>query len=51
MTGWFFDQRDNRRFVASLAAGARVISGGRRSFRPRAPRMRCRLTHLPHTLQ
>jgi 23S rRNA (cytosine1962-C5)-methyltransferase len=24
-TGWFFDQRDNRRFVASLAAGARVL--------------------------
>jgi len=24
-TGWFFDQRDNRGFVAGLAAGARVI--------------------------
>jgi 23S rRNA (cytosine1962-C5)-methyltransferase len=24
-TGWFFDQRDNRRFVAGLAAGARVL--------------------------
>jgi 23S rRNA (cytosine1962-C5)-methyltransferase len=24
-TGWFFDQRDNRRFVASFAAGARVL--------------------------
>ncbi|HZB94213.1 MAG TPA: class I SAM-dependent rRNA methyltransferase [Stellaceae bacterium] len=24
-TGWFFDQRDNRRFVASLAAGGRVL--------------------------
>jgi 23S rRNA (cytosine1962-C5)-methyltransferase len=24
-TGWFFDQRDNRRFVASLCAGARVL--------------------------
>ena len=24
-TGWFFDQRDNRRFVASLARGARVL--------------------------
>ena len=24
-TGWFFDQRDNRRFVASLSAGARVL--------------------------
>ncbi|HUH86255.1 MAG TPA: class I SAM-dependent methyltransferase, partial [Stellaceae bacterium] len=24
-TGWFFDQRDNRRFVAQLAAGARVL--------------------------
>jgi len=24
-TGWFFDQRDNRRFVARLAAGARVL--------------------------
>jgi 23S rRNA (cytosine1962-C5)-methyltransferase len=24
-TGWFFDQRDNRGFVASLAAGARVL--------------------------
>jgi 23S rRNA (cytosine1962-C5)-methyltransferase len=24
-TGWFFDQRDNRRFVAALAAGARVL--------------------------
>jgi 23S rRNA (cytosine1962-C5)-methyltransferase len=24
-TGWFFDQRDNRRFVASLAKGARVL--------------------------
>ena len=24
-TGWFFDQRDNRRFIASLAAGARVL--------------------------
>jgi 23S rRNA (cytosine1962-C5)-methyltransferase len=24
-TGWFFDQRENRRFVASLAAGARVL--------------------------
>jgi 23S rRNA (cytosine1962-C5)-methyltransferase len=24
-TGWFFDQRDNRAFVAGLAAGARVI--------------------------
>jgi 23S rRNA (cytosine1962-C5)-methyltransferase len=24
-TGWFFDQRDNRRFVASLADGARVL--------------------------
>jgi 23S rRNA (cytosine1962-C5)-methyltransferase len=24
-TGWFFDQRDNRRFVAGLARGARVI--------------------------
>ncbi|HUC67760.1 MAG TPA: class I SAM-dependent rRNA methyltransferase [Stellaceae bacterium] len=24
-TGWFFDQRDNRRFVATLAAGARVL--------------------------
>jgi 23S rRNA (cytosine1962-C5)-methyltransferase len=24
-TGWFFDQRDNRRFVASLAAGQSVL--------------------------
>ena len=24
-TGWFFDQRDNRRFVANLAKGRRVI--------------------------
>jgi 23S rRNA (cytosine1962-C5)-methyltransferase len=24
-TGWFFDQRENRRFVASLARGARVL--------------------------
>ena len=24
-TGWFFDQRDNRRFVADLARGARVL--------------------------
>jgi 23S rRNA (cytosine1962-C5)-methyltransferase len=24
-TGWFFDQRDNRRFVASLARGARAL--------------------------
>jgi 23S rRNA (cytosine1962-C5)-methyltransferase len=24
-TGWFYDQRDNRRFVAGLAHGARVI--------------------------
>jgi 23S rRNA (cytosine1962-C5)-methyltransferase len=24
-TGWFFDQRDNRRFVAALAQGARVL--------------------------
>jgi 23S rRNA (cytosine1962-C5)-methyltransferase len=24
-TGWFFDQRDNRRFVAGLSAGARVL--------------------------
>ncbi|MGH7053566.1 MAG: class I SAM-dependent rRNA methyltransferase [Stellaceae bacterium] len=24
-TGWFFDQRDNRRFVAGLAPGARVL--------------------------
>jgi 23S rRNA (cytosine1962-C5)-methyltransferase len=24
-TGWFFDQRDNRRFLASLARGARVL--------------------------
>jgi 23S rRNA (cytosine1962-C5)-methyltransferase len=24
-TGWFFDQRDNRAFVASLAAGLRVL--------------------------
>jgi 23S rRNA (cytosine1962-C5)-methyltransferase len=24
-TGWFYDQRDNRRFVAGLAAGARVL--------------------------
>jgi 23S rRNA (cytosine1962-C5)-methyltransferase len=24
-TGWFFDQRDNRAFVASLAEGARVL--------------------------
>ena len=24
-TGWFFDQRDNRRFVAGLAHGARVL--------------------------
>jgi 23S rRNA (cytosine1962-C5)-methyltransferase len=24
-TGWFFDQRDNRRFIASLARGARVL--------------------------
>ncbi len=24
-TGWFFDQRDNRRFMADLAAGARVL--------------------------
>jgi 23S rRNA (cytosine1962-C5)-methyltransferase len=24
-TGWFFDQRDNRRFVAGLASGARVL--------------------------
>jgi len=24
-TGWFFDQRDNRRFVAQLASGARVL--------------------------
>ena len=24
-TGWFFDQRDNRSFVAGLAAGARVL--------------------------
>jgi 23S rRNA (cytosine1962-C5)-methyltransferase len=24
-TGWFFDQRDNRRFMAGLAAGARVL--------------------------
>lgn len=24
-TGWFYDQRENRRFVAGLAAGARVL--------------------------
>ena len=24
-TGWFFDQRDNRRFIAALAHGARVL--------------------------
>lgn len=24
-TGWFFDQRDNRRFMAGLCAGARVL--------------------------
>jgi 23S rRNA (cytosine1962-C5)-methyltransferase len=24
-TGWFFDQRDNRRFIAALARGARVL--------------------------
>ena len=24
-TGWFFDQRENRRFVATLCAGARVL--------------------------
>jgi 23S rRNA (cytosine1962-C5)-methyltransferase len=24
-TGWFYDQRENRRFVASLAAGGRVL--------------------------
>jgi 23S rRNA (cytosine1962-C5)-methyltransferase len=24
-TGWFFDQRDNRRFVAALCGGARVL--------------------------
>jgi 23S rRNA (cytosine1962-C5)-methyltransferase len=24
-TGWFFDQRDNRRFVAGLSTGARVL--------------------------
>lgn len=24
-TGWFYDQRDNRRFVASLSRGARVL--------------------------
>jgi 23S rRNA (cytosine1962-C5)-methyltransferase len=24
-TGWFFDQRDNRRFIANLARGARVL--------------------------
>ena len=24
-TGWFFDQRDNRRFVAGLSSGARVL--------------------------
>jgi len=24
-TGWFFDQRDNRRFIATLARGARVL--------------------------
>ncbi|MFL5265503.1 MAG: class I SAM-dependent rRNA methyltransferase, partial [Stellaceae bacterium] len=24
-TGWFFDQRDNRRFVAALAGGSRVL--------------------------
>lgn len=24
-TGWFFDQRDNRRFIAGLADGARVL--------------------------
>jgi 23S rRNA (cytosine1962-C5)-methyltransferase len=24
-TGWFFDQRDNRRFLANLARGARVL--------------------------
>jgi len=24
-TGWFFDQRDNRRFVATLARGARLL--------------------------
>jgi 23S rRNA (cytosine1962-C5)-methyltransferase len=24
-TGWFFDQRDNRRFIAGLAGGARVL--------------------------
>lgn len=24
-TGWFYDQRENRRFVASLATGARVL--------------------------
>jgi 23S rRNA (cytosine1962-C5)-methyltransferase len=24
-TGWFYDQRDNRRFMAGLAAGARVL--------------------------
>ena len=24
-TGWFFDQRDNRRFIAGLASGARVL--------------------------
>src|SRR5437763_8395714 len=24
-TGWFFDQRDNRRFVGGIAAGARVL--------------------------
>jgi len=24
-TGWFFDQRDNRRFIATLARGARIL--------------------------
>jgi 23S rRNA (cytosine1962-C5)-methyltransferase len=24
-TGWFYDQRDNRRFIAGLAAGARLL--------------------------
>jgi 23S rRNA (cytosine1962-C5)-methyltransferase len=24
-TGWFFDQRDNRRFIAALARGARIL--------------------------
>ena len=51
-TGWFYDQRDNRAFVAALAKGKRVADfySPTRAASPSRPHWRARRRCTPSTL-